>query len=259
MYVRLAFAVAAHMDPEILIVDEVLAVGDAQFQKKCLGKMQEIAAGRTGRTVLFVSHNMAAVKTLCQKGVLLSRGRVEEVGLIEQVVQRYFTMGSDGGAKVIYPTRPRDAAVWIRKAEIRGGGPDPHMILMGDHFTLRVEFGAEPAVGRPRLGWVLTDSNGTRVMCANNRYQPSVELTAPVRSGEIECELGLIPLMAGRYYFSLYLGNEIVDTHVLIDALVFDVVAHDVWGDGKIPPANVTPLWWPCQFNTTAVEGKVNG
>lgn len=88
MYVRLAFAVAAHLEPEILIVDEVLAVGDAEFQKKCLGKMEEV--GREGRTVLFVSHNMAAVQSLCNRGILLGKGAVSSVGPVEEVIRSYF-------------------------------------------------------------------------------------------------------------------------------------------------------------------------
>lgn len=87
MYVRLAFAVAAHLEPEILIVDEVLAVGDAEFQKKCLGKMKDVSG--EGRTVLFVSHNMLAVKSLCNKGILLEHGQVTEIGQIDQVVNTY--------------------------------------------------------------------------------------------------------------------------------------------------------------------------
>jgi len=87
MYVRLAFAVAAHLEPEILVVDEVLAVGDAEFQKKCLGKMQDVAGH--GRTVLFVSHNMGAVRSLCDQGVLLAAGAVDFVGNIHEAVDRY--------------------------------------------------------------------------------------------------------------------------------------------------------------------------
>jgi hypothetical protein len=88
MYVRLAFAVAAHLEPEILIVDEVLAVGDAQFQKKCLGKMEDVSA-KEGRTVLFVSHNMGAVKSLCNRGVILSRGIATLDSDIDSVINSY--------------------------------------------------------------------------------------------------------------------------------------------------------------------------
>jgi lipopolysaccharide transport system ATP-binding protein len=98
MYVRLAFAVAAHLDPEILIVDEVLAVGDAAFQKKCLGKMQTVASG--GRTVLFVSHNMAAVSRLCRRGILLSHGKVAADGPVSNVIASYIggTLGESPAA-----------------------------------------------------------------------------------------------------------------------------------------------------------------
>jgi lipopolysaccharide transport system ATP-binding protein len=97
MYMRLAFAVAAHLDPEILIIDEVLAVGDARFQKKCLGRLGEVAAG--GRTVFFVSHNMQAVNRLCKRGILLSRGRLIADGPVEEVVQHYMTDGSHSPAE----------------------------------------------------------------------------------------------------------------------------------------------------------------
>jgi len=92
MYVRLAFAVAAHLQSEILIVDEVLAVGDAEFQQKCLGKMREVSGGQ-GRTVLFVSHNMASVKSLCQTGILLEKGRLSEIGPVDKVINRYLQSG----------------------------------------------------------------------------------------------------------------------------------------------------------------------
>ena len=92
MYVRLAFAVAAHLEPEILIVDEVLAVGDAQFQKKCMGKMEDV--GKEGRTILFVSHNMAAVKTLCSKGIVLNKGQVVFQGGVGEAVDQYMVSGN---------------------------------------------------------------------------------------------------------------------------------------------------------------------
>lgn len=97
MYVRLAFAVAAHLEPEILIVDEVLAVGDAEFQKKCLGKMQDVSRN-SGRTVLFVSHNMAAVKSLCNKGIILSHGKVDFQGSSADCVNRYMSSGQENDA-----------------------------------------------------------------------------------------------------------------------------------------------------------------
>jgi ABC-type polysaccharide/polyol phosphate transport system ATPase subunit len=106
MYVRLAFAVAAHLEPDILIVDEVLAVGDAEFQKKCLNKMQDVSTG--GRTVLFVSHNLAAVQSLCRTGILLERGRVTYTGLASDAVARYLDASSQvqpaARGRVLSPT-----------------------------------------------------------------------------------------------------------------------------------------------------------
>jgi lipopolysaccharide transport system ATP-binding protein len=110
MYVRLAFAVAAHLEPEILVIDEVLAVGDAEFQKKCLGKMGEVAG--QGRTVLFVSHNMAAVRKLCTSGMLLSEGSVAALGPINEVIGAYFSKGE----------LSLDNRIDLRRAKRRGDG-----------------------------------------------------------------------------------------------------------------------------------------
>lgn len=100
MYLRLAFAVAAHLEPEILLVDEVLAVGDAAFQKKCLGKMGEV--GRSGRTILFVSHNMAAITRLCHRAVWLERGRLHAFGDVHEVIARYLAAGADGRGEMSF-------------------------------------------------------------------------------------------------------------------------------------------------------------
>ena len=119
MYVRLAFAVAAHLEPEILVVDEVLAVGDAAFQRQCLGKMQEVS--RTGRTILFVSHNMQAVTRLCPRALLLSEGRVVDDGPAERVVARY--LGSELGTQAQREWADDDPAApgndWVRMRRVR--------------------------------------------------------------------------------------------------------------------------------------------
>src|SRR5512141_3326817 len=105
MYVRLAFAVAAHLDPEILVVDEVLAVGDAAFQKKCLGKMGE--ESRKGRTVLFVSHNMAAVQNLVERCIWLDKGQINEIGKPRQVIDNYLMAGQTMRGEVRFAQNPQ--------------------------------------------------------------------------------------------------------------------------------------------------------
>ncbi len=111
MYVRLAFAVAAHLEPEILIVDEVLAVGDAQFQKKCLGKMEDV--GKEGRTVLFVSHNMATVTTLCERAIWLVNGQVNLAGDAEQITSKYLTYGAEHSGEIILSKQSQESAILV--------------------------------------------------------------------------------------------------------------------------------------------------
>ncbi len=141
MYVRLAFAVAAHLEPEILIVDEVLAVGDAQFQKKCLGKMKDVSA--EGRTVLFVSHNMEAVQKLCSSGILLNKGELIAAGGIESIVRKYIENNAESSAYFGIP-RPLDAdhlpgfAEWVQ-IEDELGNKLPE-VAIGAGWFLRVGF-----------------------------------------------------------------------------------------------------------------------
>jgi len=123
MKVRLAFAVAAHLNPEVLIVDEVLAVGDAAFQEKCLGKMKQVATGE-GRTVLFVSHNMAAVSALCHGAIWLDKGRIVRAGPAHEVVDHYIGRLSDTSSSVYVCSDPPRTHAWIRRAEVLRPQPD---------------------------------------------------------------------------------------------------------------------------------------
>jgi lipopolysaccharide transport system ATP-binding protein len=142
MYVRLAFAVAAHLEPEILVVDEVLAVGDAAFQKKCLGKMEQ--AGSEGRTVLFVSHNMAMISSLCDKAIQLENGQLVAQGSSESVILNYATSGRSSPASVDYRTSRRrigDEFAELIAAEIRDERGQPILEIEIDKpFSIRMEY-----------------------------------------------------------------------------------------------------------------------
>ena len=138
MIVRLGFAIAAHLDPEILVVDEVLAVGDAEFQKKAIGKMHDVASGQ-GRTVLFVSHNMAAVKSLCKKGVVMKNGSIEYTGDIESSVSRYLQTGTHAS-----DTRIIDRVKWTKPSMSIGrisinGSENAESTIVSNQKTLEVE------------------------------------------------------------------------------------------------------------------------
>ena len=143
MYVRLAFAVAAHLEPEILIVDEVLAVGDAAFQRKCIGKMGSVAHG--GRTVLFVSHNMAAVSTLCTRAILLENGRVTAEGDVASVVSEYLQHSAEGAAldRVWHDNETAPGRAGVRLHRIRlvtGGNGTPQPITVETPLSVEATF-----------------------------------------------------------------------------------------------------------------------
>jgi lipopolysaccharide transport system ATP-binding protein len=141
MYMRLAFAVAAHLEPEILVVDEVLAVGDAEFQRKCLGRMQEVA--QTGRTVLFVSHNMVAVQRLCQQALWLENGRIKYHGDAASVVHQYMASGDQGTMEGFWPRfeeAPGTQMIRLRRASARSLGNGEGKIAMDTPLAIEIEF-----------------------------------------------------------------------------------------------------------------------
>jgi lipopolysaccharide transport system ATP-binding protein len=165
MYVRLAFAVAAHLEPEILVVDEVLAVGDAEFQKKCLGKMKDVATG--GRTVLFVSHNMTAVRNLCSKAIWLDKGRVVEVGEVYPVTQHYIeksrcsSLGNGG-----HPSWANGEFRLI-EAEVLPTSGQGHEIRIDEDNTLMIRFEVLRPQSRANLSVLVFSDEG---VCAFNTY-----------------------------------------------------------------------------------------
>ena len=137
MYVRLAFAVAAHLEPEILLVDEVLAVGDVGFQRKCLGKMEEVS--HEGRTVLFVSHNMGAVSQLCQKGILLRNGFLEQYGNVANVIDSYLHDTIDVSNSITFKDENFDYPIFIKSATILDENNEPSTFFqMGEGIKFRV-------------------------------------------------------------------------------------------------------------------------
>jgi energy-coupling factor transporter ATP-binding protein EcfA2 len=152
MYVRLAFSVAAHLEPEILIVDEVLAVGDIAFQKKCLGKMHSVSANE-GRTVLFVSHNIDAVRRLCSSAVLLSAGRVKAIGLTQQVLNTYLHDNlPDEPLRIPAPDEHARDAAFVTAVSLESlDGLPRSVVAVGQPWRVRVSF----RVGRPYKNFVV--------------------------------------------------------------------------------------------------------
>lgn len=179
MYVRLAFAVAAHLEPEILIVDEVLAVGDAEFQKKCLGKMKDVSMGE-GRTVLFVSHNLAAVKTLCDRAVLMSQGTVKSIGPTESIATEYVKLNSEHMRTGFRHDIP-EAAPGNDKIRVVAAGINPSLVNITDE--IKVSFQLLNRSGSPdlKVSFDLVNSNEQIVFSTGTSARSTADGMCTVR------------------------------------------------------------------------------
>jgi lipopolysaccharide transport system ATP-binding protein len=239
MSVRLAFAVAAHLEPEILLVDEVLAVGDAAFQRKSLGKMTEVAS--EGRTVVFVSHNLAIIQALCQRGVLLERGQAMADGPIKETIDQYLgTLERAAGTDLLERT-DRDRRgyfdTYIRGVEIRddGGGP-PNVVIAGRPATIAIQL-TNPL---PSLQCQLTiaDSLGQTVTTFDSEISAPGDLRDADLGAAVECEVASLPLLPGRYRIDVLLRARRHIQDGLQGAAFFDVQPGVL--DGRpVPPTGV--------------------
>lgn len=242
MYVRLAFAVAAHLNPEILIVDEVLAVGDIAFQKKCLGKMNEVSRG--GRTVLFVSHNMAAVENLCKRGVVLEKGKVVFDGNSKDAVHRYLNSLSgsqNASGHMIDLTAATDRRSMVqpllKRIEFYTDGDRPMIegLQIGARLKVRVQFELPNPTSSFNIGLGFNNVFGQRIFTAHSQFEPQ-------RSGQehsglqtFVCDIPSLTLMPGEYTLRLWLdiGNQEAD--LINDAARVSVIESDYYGTGKVP------------------------
>lgn len=234
MYVRLAFAVAAHLDPEILVVDEVLAVGDAAFQRKCIGKMGEVAH-QQGRAVLFVSHNMVAIGSLCARGILLEGGRVTGDGPSGAIVQQYLrsletlvTVPLGERADRRGSGALRFEALTVRNASIGGG-----LVRSGDDIEVAIRYRSEaPVLKNVHVDIVIHGALDEELAQLSNTAQRGAFDQVPGR-GEVICRVPRLPLEAGAYRITVYseVDGEIADW--VIHAAVMDVEPGDFFGTGR--------------------------
>jgi lipopolysaccharide transport system ATP-binding protein len=256
MYVRLAFAVAAHLDPEILVVDEVLAVGDAEFQKKCLGKMGEVAG--EGRTVLFVSHNMAAIGNLCTRTILLKNGIIEKIGVTDAVISNYLKIINDNDRSFRKDfIIQQDNNSWLINATILINGIPSGVMMYGDKFAVECEFYSRTGIKKPSIGIVISSIKGEAIINTNNQYLPSPDYSECVNSGKIICDMGEIPLMEGRYNLSIWFGENGKSQHDYFENVIcFDVISREIWGQGRLPTKNISNMWWPSVYKIYDKESE---
>jgi lipopolysaccharide transport system ATP-binding protein len=200
MYVRLAFAVAAHLEPEILIIDEVLAVGDAEFQKKCLGKMGEVAG--EGRTVLFVSHNMASVQTLCRRGIMLSGGHLTLMGQMGEVVAAYV----QEPAKLVGKAGPKhiQPGLSLERLDI-----DPPNVDSGDSARLDLVFLATERGSLFECAVLICTRRGDRVALIDPRVSARFPLTFEPGRFKLCIDISGLPLVEGDYTIGLAIRADI--------------------------------------------------
>ena len=240
MYTRLAFSVAAHLDPEIVIVDEVLAVGDAAFQQKCIGKMGDVA--HSGRTILFVSHNMAAIESLCTRGIVLNQGCCLFDGNIDDAIQQYFnTLGGPGNLGV-YEADPVASGTGKQRAMITRAWLTSDGESCGGRFPMGapVEFHLEGVCREelfsPQIAFGIENNRGVRICTLHTKCAEKNVLPASIQNHfAYSCRVPKLPLLPGTYTIRLGLaeGDELVEW--LAGAIQFTVRHSDYFSNlGKV-------------------------
>lgn len=236
MYVRLAFSVAAHLEPEILLVDEVLAVGDAEFQAKCLGKMEEVSRGQ-GRTILFVSHNLDAIRALCTRCLLLESGRLVQDGPVSQVISRYLD-NSVRRLEAYYkasPGKPSIVSVILNRELLEEG-----------IFELIIGFTSPFPLSPPMPGFVISNALQVPVLGSNPRYHGKGYPIISIKEGKVKLVMNNLNLHSGLYKVDVWLGNRQEDFDHQANALIFEY--HN--------PVTYTDTPDPLLIGSTDIPGK---
>ena len=236
MYVRLAFAVAAHLEPEILIVDEVLAVGDAAFQKKCLGKMEDVSNGRPHRPVRQPQH--ARLEYLCDTGVLLSGGQVAATGPIRDVLTEYHRrVKATRQAEVdlaAHPNRRGGTTPRLRRLTLTSDGQHTAAVRMDGPLEIAVEYDCGDRPADLKIGITIEDGRGLKVVSFSPTYQAPTLLRSAPASGVVTCSVPAMPLVEGHYLVNVYYDDG-AETQSVEGACELEIIAADVFGTGRVP------------------------
>jgi lipopolysaccharide transport system ATP-binding protein len=270
MYMRLAFSVAAHLEPEILLVDEVLSVGDMAFQKKCLGKMDQVH--RSGRTVLFVSHNMAAVENLCSTTIVFDEGKIAFIGPSKEAVQLYLRRMADraplvegseeAGHRWANPThrkrRAPENVITYTKIELRTPEKEPIQIVRsGEPLVIRLHYRAFRDAVRPIFGVEICSEIGT-VISRVSTWVCGVEIPPLSRgAGFIDLCLESVNLSPGRYFLSAYLGAMGGVFYDSIDRWsALHIEETDFYRSGRMSDDRSVVMLIPCHWECGAAAGN---
>ena len=256
MYVRLAFAVAAHLDLEILLIDEVLAVGDVGFQEKCLGKMEDVARG--GRTVIFVSHNMAAVSSLCSRVYFLHQGGILTSGQPQTVIERYLDeIKPTSGVNINERTdRHGDGKLHLTGVVIKDKTGDPiDVALSGQDVTVEIAYTARETtvLKNVSMAIALYSVLGQFLLFCENEMVGNSFKNIPLK-GKMICQIPHLPLAPGRYFLNLYCKVNGILADWVQQAIYLTVVEGDFFGTGRLPPSGHGGMLAP---HTWKYEGAV--
>jgi lipopolysaccharide transport system ATP-binding protein len=254
MYMRLAFAVAAHLEPEVLVVDEVLAVGDAAFQKKCLGKMGDVASG--GRTVLFVSHNMNAVQRLCNRAILMDSGKVAQQGSVRDCVKTYSSsahLGAGGRTDLSRASgvkRRGNGVAQFEAAELMNlDGDLISTVHFGEPVRLRLTIRSERRLRHVMLGFSFVAVDGTEIQ-GTAMHDGGIANDLRIGSQVLECRVDPMLLTPGRYFLraAIFAGTEFYE-HI-DEFLHFEVAPFGDVHEGRIPSSHyVGYVYQPYQWS----------
>ena len=234
MQLRLAFSVAAHLEPEILLIDEVLAVGDAEFQKKCIGKMEEVSKTH-GRTIVFVSHNMASLQNFCTKGILLENGILREENDINTVINRYLSSTLKEKIKLTErKDRIGNGQVKILNVTLLNEAG----IRTGESLKVEIEYTClSTNVEVSEFGISIWDSNEDKIISLSSAFKNQLQQIS--NKGKIVCEIPNLPLVNGSYVLNAFVSSLFGIEDYIERILQFEVHENDIFGTGKI----VNPEW----------------
>jgi lipopolysaccharide transport system ATP-binding protein len=253
MYIRLGFSVAASLNPEIMLVDEVLAVGDQAFQKKCLGKMNEVS--HSGRTVLFVSHNMTTIEHLCKRTIWIANGRVQQVGDSHEVIQAYLNSfgAADKDIQDLSAIRDREGMGAVRLVKMQFMGPDGNerrVVRSGDALTVRLHYECHETLQNVHFGLRIYSNLGTKLTEATtwNTGQP-IPL-AMKGSGSIDLNIAFLNLMPGTYYLGVWVATAHEYQDRLENVAKLDIESSNYYGTGRGVSANYGVIFLPYQWIT---------
>ncbi len=235
MRMRLVFSVAAHLDPEILLIDEVLAVGDVAFQQKCLGKMEDVA--REGRTVLFVSHDMSAIQRLCNRSILLENGRVQNIGSTSDIINEYLDTSLKISNTPLAERRHeqiKDARLIFNNIEFRNGtGEKLAYLSSGEDTSIILDYECEDEeLKNVRIIYNIKRMGEWLVTLDTEFYQDFKEIPA---KGRIICNIPKLPLMPGYYSIEIRSYSQRIIVNQIIEATTFYIKEGTYFKNGRMP------------------------